>query len=444
MKSHLFVALVSFLFTSLVSGTPTVACNALQIALPDRVFIPGSDEYPQDNEVDFARLAPKHLIAQFNQSLQLTLALSFESLQTATLSRFSLLKAGNTLSFLDSTQRQESRSRYPVYVHLDPFNVKVVGGRAPSVLVASYWAEVSVISTDQYGLAIDIIVAHDLALPDGISVVVTGASDPDLSFVLKGSFNDFDTVTAFTLKTHPPADIWISVQSLKRIVTNVFYPINSANAVHQSAAKWSANDDDHEAVVIPFYAYGSGQVCISSPSHATIPTALSVVIGNEPILFYYAPMQSSIFDQFTNAPGAVIQVSGVMSLTEASYAISGQVDRITLVRGSKHTIPNTKYTVTILDEMKTQLEDTTSDAQTKDRPLLGAYFAAEPYSQSNVQSADSVYPHPQGRFVRPRLIDVRWENAAEDEYFFNAVEEARQGVQAVVIADGRRFAKHNV
>ncbi|ESK84489.1 hypothetical protein Moror_6169 [Moniliophthora roreri MCA 2997] len=113
MKSHLFVALVSFLFTSLVSGTPTVACNALQIALPDRVFIPGSDEYPQDNEVDFARLAPKHLIAQFNQSLQLTLALSFESLQTATLSRFSLLKAGNTLSFLDSTQRQESRSRYP-------------------------------------------------------------------------------------------------------------------------------------------------------------------------------------------------------------------------------------------------------------------------------------------------------------------------------------------
>ncbi|ESK84490.1 FAD-binding domain-containing protein [Moniliophthora roreri MCA 2997] len=264
-----------------------------------------------------------------------------------------------------------------------------------SVLVASYWAEVSVISTDQYGLAIDIIVAHDLALPDGISVVVTGASDPDLSFVLKGSFNDFDTVTAFTLKTHPPADIWISVQSLKRIV-----------CVHQSAAKWSANDDDHEAVVIPFYAYGSGQVCISSPSHATIPTALSVVIGNEPILFYYAPMQSSIFDQFTNAPGAVIQVSGVMSLTEASYAISGQVDRITLVRGSKHTIPNTKYTVTILDEMKTQLEDTTSDAQTKDRPLLGAYFAAEPYSQSNVQSADSVYPHPQGRFVRPRLIDV--------------------------------------
>lgn len=49
--------------------------------------------------------------------------------------------------------------------------------------------------TDQYGLGIDNIVAHDLVLPNGTFVTVTASSHPD---ALKGGLNNFGIITTFT------------------------------------------------------------------------------------------------------------------------------------------------------------------------------------------------------------------------------------------------------
>jgi FAD/FMN-containing dehydrogenase len=91
-----------------------------------------------------------------------------------------------------------------VYLALAPHGVKVVGGRGPPVGMGFFSPdrELHLIKpligvagfllgggysyfTDQYGLAIDNIVSHDLVLPNGTFVEVNEQTSPDLFFALK-------------------------------------------------------------------------------------------------------------------------------------------------------------------------------------------------------------------------------------------------------------------
>ena len=114
-----------------------------------------------------------------------------------------------------------------VYQQLQEHNATVLGGRStgvrgrdspclcnPNIVanrlasVASYLVEVGLwkfpaflhanasptgysYKTNQYGLAIDTIVAFNLVLPNGTVAYVTQSTHPDLFFGLKGGFNNF-------------------------------------------------------------------------------------------------------------------------------------------------------------------------------------------------------------------------------------------------------------
>lgn len=97
-----------------------------------------------------------------------------------------------------------------VYAALEPLGVNVVGGRVTGIGVAGFTLGGGTLSissykhpysrlicpgyswkTNQYGLAVDNVVAFRLVQPNGKVVQVTEVSDPELFFGLKGGQNNF-------------------------------------------------------------------------------------------------------------------------------------------------------------------------------------------------------------------------------------------------------------
>ncbi|ESK81659.1 putative fad dependent oxidoreductase [Moniliophthora roreri MCA 2997] len=428
----IIVAIALLLNAETAFGTTTAACDALQSALPGRVFFPGSEEYVND-------------IDHYTQSLSQNSACSVEPESVDDLrivadgdtrSAFAVKGGGHTgnVGFSSTTGVQISMSRFSmveyeadtstvrigagqiwsdVYALLAPQGVKVVGGRVPGVGVGglalgggySYF-------TDQYGLAIDTIVAHDLVLPNGTFIKVTNETDPDLFFALKGGFNNFGIVTSFTMQAFPQTDVWAA---------QLIYPMNASRTVHQAIDDWSAYNTDVKAnALFEYSASGLSETSILAR------------------LFYDGPvLPNGIFDEFFDIPGSTIDAAGTMSVPDAMEALYADLAALNPQRTARHTVSNSRYTIGILDEMKAQFDRIFSAAVAENRSLVAIAFAPEPFAQPNVRSTDSAYPHPPGRFVCPTPLEIDWTDPADDEFFFTAINEAQRAIQAKTVEEGQ-------
>jgi hypothetical protein len=86
-----------------------------------------------------------------------------------------------------------------------------------------------------------------------------------------------------------------------------------------------------------------------------------------------------------------------------------------------------------------QTDKIVSNAEANNRTFTAVNLVIEPYSQPHAHSKPSAYPHPPppARFVCPTLLEIHWENAADDEYFKNALEEAYQAILVKAVAEGQ-------
>ncbi|KAK7038745.1 hypothetical protein VNI00_010630 [Paramarasmius palmivorus] len=205
------VLLVTLLAVDAVRCSSTAACNALQEALPGLVFFPGTEEYVDDN-LHYTRGVSENSTCSVEPGTTDDVGTILRIVGSGeTRSSFGVKGGGHTgnLGFSSTPGVQISLSKFTdltfdnasstvrlgaglfwdeVYERLEPFGVKVIGGRVPGVGVSglslgggySYF-------TDQFGLTIDNIVSHDLVLPNGTFIEVTESSDPDLFFALKAS-----------------------------------------------------------------------------------------------------------------------------------------------------------------------------------------------------------------------------------------------------------------
>ncbi|KAK7038740.1 hypothetical protein VNI00_010625 [Paramarasmius palmivorus] len=429
----IFVSLVAA--AGRANGTPAAACEALQSALPGRVFFPGSNEYIADNEHYYGSSSETSTCSVEPESAADVGTILQVVGSGDTKSPFAIKCGGhaNGLGFSSTTGVQISLSRLnevnydaasstvkigaglawdEVYNRLSPQGVTVAGGRVPGVGVGGLLLGGGYgYFTDEYGLSIDNVVAHDLVLPDGTSVEVTEASDPDLFFSLKGGFNNFGIVTAFTVKTHPQTDVWVAT---------VVNPSNSTAAI-QAIADFSVNNQDLKAQITPVYGYTGG----GGPQFA-VP------------IFYNGPSPSDVFNGILDVPGADNLFSGSMTLPQATEALYGSfVD--TPLRGEKHTIPITHYTVPLIEEMFAQVDKIAADAEANGRALIAVSIVMEPFVDPYAHSTPSAYPHPPppARFSCPTLLDIHWQNAADDAYFKNVLKEAQQAIMAKAIEEGQ-------
>ncbi|KAK7050807.1 hypothetical protein VNI00_004918 [Paramarasmius palmivorus] len=408
MKHQLLtITSLSLLGAKFVYGTSTAACNALQSALPGRVFFPGSEEYTSDNK-HWTQIASQNSTCSVQPESPDDVAVILRAVASGdTQSPFGVKGGGHTsnagfsstpgvqisMSRFNSVEYNENQSTAKigagltwgeVFAALEPHGVKAVGGRVPN-----------------YGLAIDTVVAYDLVLPNGTFIEVKEQSSPDLFFALKGGFNNFGIVTSFTLNVFPQTDVWGGT---------VVYPLNASDAVHRATENFSFKQHRLESVALTLY------------------TATSFTISG------------CVFDEFLNVPGAVVTLSRTMGLTEAVDTLSGGIGSLNPPRDFRDVIPVSRYTVGILDEMKAQLEKVISDAAANNRVFEMLGVISEPFAQPNAHSTDSAYPNPPGRFVCPTGVEGYWPDSADDDFFFNAISEAKQAIQARAIAEEQSFA----
>ncbi|ESK82229.1 putative fad dependent oxidoreductase [Moniliophthora roreri MCA 2997] len=441
MKGSKLLMYTSLLGAKFTYATPSVACSALQSALPGRVFFPGSEEYVKDNEHYTQASSQNSTCSVEPESVEDVSTILRIVSSGDTRSPFAVRGAGHTgnAGFSSTTGVQISMSRFngveydessstvkigagqvwsDVYTLLAPSGVSVVGGRVPGVGVGGLALGGGYsLHTDQRGLTIDNIVSHDLVLPNGTFVKVINETDSDLFFALKGGFNNFGIVTSFTMQAYPQTDVWAAI---------ITYPMNASSTVHQIVENWSANNTDMKAVAITVYS-ASG----TSEDESPLLT----------ILFYDAPMPSSgLFDGYLNVPGATVNSPGTISFPDAVTTLNGDLGALNPPRTARHTVPVSHYTVGILDEMKSQFEKIIAETKASNRSFIALTIAPEPFAQPNGHSTDSAYPHPPGRFVCPSVLEVHWEDPASDEFFVNAIAEAQRAIQARAIEEGQSFS----
>ncbi|OSX58521.1 hypothetical protein POSPLADRAFT_1152722 [Postia placenta MAD-698-R-SB12] len=281
-----------------------------------------------------------------------------------------------------------------VYSALDRYNVNVVGGRNSGVGVAGLalgggysWL------TNQYGLVLDTIQMFQLVLPDGSVTNVTQSSDPDLFFGLKGGYNNFGVVTAFTLQTHPQGQVWGGT---------IIYPNSSIKDVSAATVAFTTNVTDPKAAIITYYGYDEGNA--------------SFIIASVDI-FYDAPTPPDrIFDDFLAIPSleSNVQTRSFLSLVQAVTTAMPAT-----FRGYFDTVPLADVTSDFLDAVVAESEYW-SKQLVSDSELLIVY-GIEPFLPDILtHGGPSAYPWTRAQRYQPTNVIFIWSNPAYDDDFANA------------------------
>jgi len=295
-----------------------------------------------------------------------------------------------------------------VYNALEPLGVNVVGGRQVGVGVGGFcvgggysWL------TNQHGLSIDNVREYELVLPNGTVVNVTAVSNPDLSFALRGGYNNYGIVTRFTLQAFAQDQVWGGLL----VISN-----DNFDEVNDATLKFIASVTDPKAGLITAYNSLSGSL-------------LSTVL-----LFYdTATPPDGMFDDFLSIPAEEqdIGTRSMLSLIQAAGNRPG-------FRNVFNTVPFLQFTPTIL----TAIVNETEFWNERLAPLSAALisYAIElflPDFLSKQTVASSAYPPTRAHPFLPFSISYQWNDSSVDEIMRNAITESAQHLTAVAIAEGQ-------
>ncbi|KAK0184503.1 hypothetical protein F5146DRAFT_1114278 [Armillaria mellea] len=250
-----------------------------------------------------------------------------------------------------------------VYEVLNAQGVNVVGGRLTGIGVAglTLGGGYSFLS-NQYGLAIDNVVAYELE-----------ENDPDLFFSLKGGGNNYGIVTRFTLKAYPQGAIWGGAASYNASYTSAF---------NAAAVKFSSEVTDPKAAMIIVYAYTGG------------PTP-----------------PDGIFDDFLAIPASaqVVTTRSFFDLINSTNSGAGY-------RTVYNHIPTLEYSESFIERIVDELNfwGPTLSAQ---GGLSSITYAVEPFLPSlltHAPAGSSAYPSSRDHVVFPTVVGLQWVSESED------------------------------
>ncbi|KAK0229779.1 FAD-binding domain-containing protein [Armillaria nabsnona] len=293
-----------------------------------------------------------------------------------------------------------------VYEILDAQGVNVVGGRVTGIGVAGFtlgggysWL------SNQYGLAIDNVVAYELVVPNGTAVTVTEGSDPDLFFSLKGGGNNYGIVTRFTLKTHPQGAVWGGLAS---------YNASYISAFTTASVKFCSEVTDPKAGMIIAYGYTSGQVFLSTQ------------------MFYDGPTPpDGIFNDFLAIPASAQDIT-TRSFFDLINSTSVSINAAAGYRIVYNHIPTLEYSESFIQGIIDELNFW--------GPTLSAHgelfvsYGVEPFLPSLLTHApvgSSAYPSSRDHVVFPTIVTFEWVSESEDDVFHDA---ARQTADRLGVA----------
>ncbi|VDB84958.1 unnamed protein product [Peniophora sp. CBMAI 1063] len=283
-----------------------------------------------------------------------------------------------------------------VYGALNGTGVNVVGGRVPGVGVAGFvlGGGYSYL-TSQYGLTLDNVAAFDLVLPNGTFTTVTPA-DSDLWFALRGAgAGNFGVVTTFHLITHPQGQVWGGIIGIDG---------SNFDLITAAAARFSLNNTDKKAAMIPAYQYGAGA------AFANI------------VLFYDGPTPpAGIFDDWLAIPTTS---SDLATRDFASFiqALSALAPIAPATHAYFASVMLQDYPVALLDFFKERtLALGPSLAQNDSDFFLSLYVEPFDTSYLSYNDAPASWPDSRTRGLQPTDVYFSWKDGSLEEFFLDAM-----------------------
>ncbi|KAK0229785.1 hypothetical protein EDD85DRAFT_911737 [Armillaria nabsnona] len=282
-----------------------------------------------------------------------------------------------------------------VYEVLNAQGVNVLGGRVTGVGVAglTLGGGYSYLS-NQYGLAIDNVVAYELVVPNATVVTVTEENDPDLFFSLKGGFNNYGIVTRFTLKAYPQGSVWGGGAS---------YNASYISAFNAATVKFCSEVTDPKAAMAMTYVYASGQVLLS---------ALMFYNGSTP--------PDGIFDDFLAIP-ALVQDVTTRSFFDLINSTSVSINAVAGHRIVYNHIPTLEYSESFIEGIVDEINFWGPTLSTHGG--LSVTYAVEPFLPSlltHAPAGSSAYPGSRDHVVFPTAVSFEWVSESEDDVFHDA------------------------
>ncbi|KAK0232019.1 FAD dependent oxidoreductase [Armillaria nabsnona] len=309
-----------------------------------------------------------------------------------------------------------------VYASLAPYGVNVLGGRVTGVGVAGFilgggfsWL------TNQYGLAIDTVVAFELVKPNGEVATVTDNSDPDLFFALKGGLNNFGIVTRLTLRTFPQGQVWGGL---------ITYAQDHFPEVNAAVAKFSNNVTDPKAAIISTYntLFGNSLLGLSLVSQ---------------LLFYDGPTPpDGIFDDFLVIPNIATDVNTRDFLSLVLASPSNLTADFSL-RGVFNTVSLTGYSDTLIDAIvnETTFWSAALTSETGPLPLFFISYDVEPFLPDifsvSTTRTDSSYPPSRSVGLSPLNLYYAWAFEGWDNIFHDAIRQSAAHLYNVAVSEGQ-------
>ncbi|TFY74250.1 hypothetical protein EWM64_g9763 [Hericium alpestre] len=320
-----------------------------------------------------------------------------------------------------------------VYAALEPHGVNVIGGRVSGVGVAGFTLGGGYsYKTNQYGLAVDNVVAYELVLPNGTVTTVT-SDDEDLFWGLKGGFNNFvclspawlqirltqciqGIVTKFTFKTFSQGEIWGGLVTI---------PASGVDAATDAIANFHANVTDPKAAIVPAYVYSSGEVTM------------------EITIFYDAPAQpSGIFDEFLAISGinrSVLKTQSYLSLVQSTAGLPGGSQTFF---GAASFIDLPKYLLeTVINETKFWGDYITPYSGVTILNIVEPFL---PTIFSHGAPDSSAYPPDRSVTLLPVNLFFVWNNASQNDRMHDAMVQSQHQMTLVAVAEGQDVANAGI
>ncbi|KAF9257696.1 FAD-binding domain-containing protein [Marasmius fiardii PR-910] len=300
-----------------------------------------------------------------------------------------------------------------VYAQLHDKNVSVVGARATGLGVGGFIVAGGGYSykTNQYGLAVDNVVAIEIVLPNGQIKKISSKQDKELFFAVRGGGNNFGIVTKFTLKAHPQTDVWGGT---------IVYPSTVFSDVSSAVLNYTSRNVDPKTGLQCTFARVQGQ---------------GTIMVN---LFYDAPSPApGIFDAFLNitSVSSDIKTRPYLSMIQSANTDStaGISDHS---RGIYNTISHTDVTASLLSTMQNETEFYSAKLQTNGL-LLNGYviepFLPEAYHRGDT---DTAYPPNRNDNIHPMNIYYAWTNADSDQSFYETSRTTAASLQQFASKEG--------
>ncbi|KAJ7472445.1 FAD-binding domain-containing protein [Mycena galericulata] len=308
-----------------------------------------------------------------------------------------------------------------IYAALDPFNITVVGGRVVGVGAAGFLLGGGYsFFSNQYGMAVDNILAFDIVKPDGTESTVTASSDPDLFWALKGGLNNFGIVTAFTMRAIPYTRVWGALVA----------HVNQAEAYKSAFEVFNATSKDPKAAML-FGLNGIGGQAIQFA-----------------VMFYDGPEQpAGIYDAFLDIPGALVNNNGTFTMSEFLAAVN--VAGLEGTGGGPQ--PRGQSGIIHIETYTPELVDVVINEVSLNIPLLanvsgGFTYTVEPFSPGYLtapllpRTSDSAFPPTWTRAYSASVCNAvfEWPDATGDAAGLAALQASVQRIQAAETAQSGR------